>query len=264
MDPWNAIRSAAADRRSGSVPVALRAAQGLAHLTAERDILRAGRALLRAHPAMAPLWRLLAESLGARDPGVAAGRFAERLRAETDASADALRWILGRRGAVILTHSSSSTVVAALGRVRGRVGGVICTQSLPGGEGRPLARRLEREGYDVEVVPDAAIGSAALRADLALVGADAVSEGGVTNKVGTRLVALAARDAGIGCYALACSAKLMPAKTWARVRLAATDETTPLGLFDAVVTERGPRGVAATRRACARVQIPRRLAALAR
>lgn len=264
MDPWNSIRAAAADRRSGSVPIALRAAQGLAQLTAERDVLRAARALLRAHPTMAPLWRLLSDVLGARDPGAAAERFAERLTAEAAASADALRWILGRRGAVVLTHSSSSTVVAALDRVRARVGGVICTQSLPGGEGRALARRLERAGYHVEVVPDAAAGAAAQRADLALVGADALSEDGVTNKVGTRLVALAAHDAGIGCYALACSAKMMPARTWARVPLGPADETTPLGHFDAVVTERGPRGAAATRRACARVQIPRRLTALVR
>lgn len=263
MDPWNAIRAAAADRRSGAAQVALRAAQGLAGLRTERDVLRAARALLRAHPAMAPLWRLLAETLSAHDAGRAAERFAERLRDETAAAADAVRWIVSKRNSVVLTHSASSSVVAALERVRGRIEGVICTQSLPGGEGRALARRLTRLGFATDLVPDAAIAGAAARADVALVGADAVCEDGVVNKVGTRLVALAGRDAGIGCYAIASSAKHVPARIWSRIAAPAC-ETTPLWLFDAVVSERGPRGPQATKRTAARVHIPRTLVALVR
>ncbi|MBI4728566.1 MAG: hypothetical protein HY775_03580 [Acidobacteria bacterium] len=259
MDPWDQVRRAARDRRSGSVQIALRAARGLAGLSSRRDVLRAARALIRAHPEMAALWRLCAETLEADDPGAAAETFAQRLEAETEAAADAARWLTSRRSATILTHSSSSSVVAALERIRSRVGLVICTWSLPGGEGRVLSRRLEREGFESEAVPDAAIAGACERADLALVGADAVSEAAVVNKVGTRLVALAAREAGIGCYPLACSSKLVPEQIRARMR-SAMEEATPLELFDAVVTERGPLRPGHVRRAARRVTVPAALA----
>lgn len=258
MNAWEQIRRAASDRRSGSVEIALRAAEGLAGLDSRRDVLRAARALLRAHPAMAILWRLLAETLDAREPGRAAERFADRLRAETEAAADAVRWVVAKRSNVVLTHSASSSVVRALDRVRRRVAGVICTASLPGGEGRALARRLERDGFAVEVVPDAAVARACARADVALVGADAVTESAAVNKVGTRLVALAARDAGIGCYALASTAKMLPEKVWGRVN-APLYEATPLSLLDAVVTERGALRPGAVRRAVARIRIPAEL-----
>jgi translation initiation factor 2B subunit (eIF-2B alpha/beta/delta family) len=255
VNAWDQIRRAASDRRSGSVEIALRAAEGLGGLDARRDVLRAARALLRAHPAMAILWRLLAETLDAPEPGRAAQRFADRLRAETEAAADGVRWVVTRRANVVFTHSASSSVVLALRRVSKRVERVICSASLPGGEGRAVARRLERDGFAVEVVPDAAIAQACARADVALVGADAVTEKAAVNKVGTRLVALAARDAGIGCYALASTAKMLPEKVWARVH-APLYEATPLSLLDAVVTERGALRPGAVRHAVGRVRIP--------
>jgi len=53
MDPWDHIRRAVADTRSGSAQIAARAAQGFEGLSTRRDVMRASRALLRAHPAMA-------------------------------------------------------------------------------------------------------------------------------------------------------------------------------------------------------------------
>ncbi|MFA5891522.1 MAG: hypothetical protein WDA27_11335 [Actinomycetota bacterium] len=254
MDPWDHIRRAAADKRSGAVEIAARAAQGVAELRSRREVLRAARALLRAHPTMAPLWRLLTEALEGADT---AG-FAERLEADAAAAADAVRWIAAKRGNVVLTHSSSSGVVAALESTRHRVDKVLCTASLPGGEGRTLARRLERAGFCVEVVPDAGIARACERATVALVGSDSVTEQGVVNKLGTKLVALAARDAQIGCYAIGAGLKMLPARALGP-ELPAAYELTPLELFDAVLTERGPLRPAAVRRAVARVAIPEAL-----
>lgn len=254
MDPWDHIRRAASDTRSGSTEIAMRAAIGLAELTTRRDVARAARALLRAHPSMAALWRLLGEAHEADDIATAARAFASRLGVEREAASDGARWVVTKRNAIVLTHSSSSAVVDALQRVRGRIARVLCTTSLPGGEGRPLARRLTRDGFDTEIVPDAAIASACDEATIALVGADAITDEGVVNKVGTRLVALAAREAGIGCYAIACGSKMMPARA-----AHTTDplfDSTPLELFDAVLTERGPVRPAAVRRAVARIRIP--------
>lgn len=232
-------------------------------MTARRDVMRASRALLRAHPTMAALWRLCAAAHDADEPGAAAEEFAGRLEAQVEGAADALRWIAPRRNAVVLTHSASSSVLEALERVRSRIGTVVCTWSLPGGEGRALARRLERDGWDVDLVPDAAIAVEAGRASLALVGADAVGESAVVNKIGTRLVALAARDAGIGCYALACGLKMLPDSIALGLRAPAY-EATPLELFDAVVTERGALRPGHVRRAARAVEIPAALAAILR
>jgi translation initiation factor eIF-2B subunit delta len=252
MDPWDHIRRAVADTRSGSVAIAERAASGLERLTTRRDVMRAARALVRAHPAMGALWRLSAAALEGPD---ALGAYREALTAGTSAAADGTRWIVTKRNTIVLTHSASGSVVRALRRVRGKVSLVLCTTSLPGGEGRALARRLEIDGFDTEIVPDAAIARACEEATIALVGADAVTTDGVINKMGTALVALGAREAGIGCYAVAATAKLVPAGVW-RPDAAPAYESTPLELFDAVITERGPKRPGALRRAASRITIP--------
>ena len=257
MDGWEIVRRAASDDRSGAAEIAARAAEGLALLGAQRDVARAARHLVRAHPAMAPLWRLGAATLSAKDHRAAARRFGEALAVESDGVARAAEWALPRR-AVVVTHSASSNVFAALVRHHARVTRVICTVSLPGGEGRALARRLEREGIETEVVPDAAVGRAASEADVALCGADAITEQAAVNKVGTMLLALAAEQAGIGFYVLAGTSKFLPARAW-RPDDAPAYEATPLALVDAVVTERGPMGTAAIRRAVRRIELPRAL-----
>jgi translation initiation factor 2B subunit (eIF-2B alpha/beta/delta family) len=259
MDGWEMIRRAAADRRSGAAEIAARAAEGLALLGAQRDVARASRHLVKAHPAMAPLWRLAATTLASKDHRDAARRFGERVAAESEGVARAAEWALPRR-AVVLVHSSSSNVFAALTRHGGRIERVMCTASVPGGEGRAFARRLERAGIDAEVIPDAAVGRASEDASVAFVGADAVTEDGVVNKVGTLLVALAAQQAGIGFYVLAGTSKLLPARAW-RSEDAPFYEETPLTLVDALITERGPMGTAAIRRAVRRIELPRALTA---
>jgi len=255
MDPWDHIRKAVSDTRSGSVQIASRAASGFERLTTRRDVMRAARALLRAHPAMAALWRLSAAALSDDDDPA---DYAEQLVAATAAAADATRWVITKRNTVVLTHSSSGSVVRALERVRGKVALVLCTASIPGGEGRALARRLEASGFEAEVVPDAGIARACEQAGIALVGADAVTEEGVINKVGTALVALAARETGIGCYAVAATGKFVPSEFW-RPDAAPAYESTPLELFDAVITEKGPKRTGAVRRAVARVELPEAL-----
>ena len=255
MDPWDHIRKAVADNRSGSVQVAHRAALGFESLTTRRDVMRAARALLRAHPAMAALWRLCAAALEGQEEAAA---YAEQLASATTAAADATRWVITKRKTVVLTHSSSGSVVRALERVRGKVSLVMCTASIPGGEGRALARRLETAGFETSVIPDAGIARACEEADVALVGADAVTDEGVVNKVGTAILALGAREAEIGCYAIAATGKLVPSEFW-RPEASPAYESTPLELFDAVITERGAKRPGYVRRAAARLELPEKL-----
>lgn len=261
MDAWDTLRRVAADRRSGAAELGARACGALAELTTKRDVMKAARRLLREHPAMAPLWRAFALALVQEPEAVLALR--DQMISESDGVVRAAAgWAIGRR-ARVLTHSASGTVFETLVRAGRRIDEVVCTVSLPGGEGRPFARRLEKEGFDVTVVGDAEIARAAAGATIALVGADAVSEEVVVNKIGTRLVALAARDAGIPCYALAGTTKLLPSEAW-NPEAAPDCEGTPLELLDAVVTERGPMSPPQIRRAAARIDIPPALLGLVR
>lgn len=89
-------------------------------------------------------------------------------------------------------------------------------------------------------------------AGVMLVGADAITPQTIVNKVGTYACALAAREHGIACYALAGTSKLLPHELG---ELPAAFEATPLELFDAVISERGPMRAAAIRRAATKIVV---------
>lgn len=256
MNPWDILRRVAADTRSGAAEIAERTAVAVADLTSEREVIRAARTLLRRHAAMAPLWRVFAAAL---DSPLALATIAAQIEGEADAVGRAATgWALPKRASV-LTHSWSSTVHAAIGRGgKARIGSVVVTTSLPGGEGRAFVARLRREGVQARVIADAAAARECATADVVLVGADAVTGESVINKVGTMHLALAAREHGVPCYALAGTSKLMPHEAW-RPERAPAYEATPLSLFDAVIFEKGPMRPPAVRRAAARIAIPDRL-----
>lgn len=118
-------------------------------------------------------------------------------------------------GAVILTHSRSSTVLAALklSKKEGKLFDVIVTESRPNLEGRTLARELAEDQIPVRLIVDSMAATAVEGADRVLVGADAITGHGVVNKVGTRAVALAARDADVPVTVAAESSKAWVKKT---------------------------------------------------
>jgi translation initiation factor 2B subunit (eIF-2B alpha/beta/delta family) len=129
---------------------------------------------------------------------------------------------------------------------------VIVAESEPGGEGARVARTLTGAGLEVVVITDSAIASAleAFNVDLVMVGADAVApSGAILNKVGTRLAALAARDAGIPFHAVASRDKVQAGEGGALVtgNLSAASEYrpvfewTPPHLVSGVVMENGIR-----------------------
>jgi hypothetical protein len=76
-------------------------------------------------------------------------------------------------GMTLLTISHSSQVEDLL-RTLPASCRVLAASSLPGGEGRALAARLEEGGQAAEVVTDSGLARAAAAADLVLLGADAL------------------------------------------------------------------------------------------
>ncbi len=108
---------------------------------------------------------------------------------------------LVKDGMTVMTHSLSSTLVGAFRQLAGRDVRVIVTESRPQNEGYWLAKVLSEIGVHHDLVTDAQIGLAVQDADLVLFGAESLSfEGNVINKVGTHLLALAAREVDVPCY----------------------------------------------------------------
>jgi translation initiation factor 2B subunit (eIF-2B alpha/beta/delta family) len=186
------------------------------------DRFDTGGKVVRAHPEMAVLFntvdavfRRLEEQEDVSDVGAfrmeAVALLGEQERSLerslVAAAEEAARRI--DNGHVVATYSRSSTVERALmtAKAAGRLFDVVATESRPLLEGRTLAKVLAEQQVPVRVMVDAALGDAVANADLIMVGADAITQDGFVNKVGTRLVAMAAREAGVPVYVVAEAAK---------------------------------------------------------
>jgi ribose 1,5-bisphosphate isomerase len=109
-------------------------------------------------------------------------------------------------GSKVLTHCHSSTVTNMLRRAKedGKTFEVICTESRPVFQGRITAWEMLDAGIDTTLIVDSAVRYFMNEVDLVVVGADAItSEGNVINKIGTSMVALAAKEARTSFY-VAC------------------------------------------------------------
>lgn len=246
-------------------------------------VAETARALLEAQPAMAPLFALACTVLRAAAaapeapaPAVrqALSEFATRLdrvAREVPERAEGLVPAGGR----VLTLSASSTVQRALCLAAARrTFDVMCLEGRPALEGRDMALRLSQKGIPVTLGVDAACGAVVRDCDVVLVGADAIGDLGVVNKIGTRAAALLARRAGVPIFSLADTTKLLPAgwaqelddarspdEVWAEPPAGVSVwnryfEATPLSWFDGVVTEDGLRAEADIEALRARLQVP--------
>lgn len=226
-----AIAAIAEDSVSGAVEIAEKGAEVLARLArveaASDDtwlhaaLLEAGWALIQAHPTMAPLVNLVNETLWTIE-GAQAGRarsaiegtineFKRRLRVHEAAIAESALRLIPDDGTV-LTIGRSTTVRAALRHAQraGRRFRVICAESRPACEGRTLAAELAASGMAVTFAVDALVVAMVSEAQLVLIGADYLSGHGLSNKVGSYGLALAAQASGVPIYTLCSSEKFLP------------------------------------------------------
>jgi translation initiation factor 2B subunit (eIF-2B alpha/beta/delta family) len=161
--------------------------------------------------------------------------------------------------ATVLTHSRSSIVVEAMVEASklGKRFSVVATESRPLCEGRMLASEIRRAGIPVTVIADAAADAALETVSLVLAGADRVTPANVVNKIGTRMIALAARERNVPVHVACDSSKFIAAREaddcadehpsaelWpdappdVRV-LNRYFEAVPLDLISSIVTEQG-------------------------
>jgi ribose 1,5-bisphosphate isomerase len=117
-------------------------------------------------------------------------------------------------GSKVLTHCHSSTVTNMLMRAKqeGKSFEVICTESRPVFQGRITAREMLEAGIKTTMIVDSAVRYFMNDVDLVVVGSDAItSEGNVINKIGTSMVALAAKEARTPFYVASELLKFDPA-----------------------------------------------------
>ena len=113
----------------------------------------------------------------------------------------------------ILTHCHSSTVTNMLLKAKdeGKSFEVVCTESRPVFQGRITSKEMLDAGIDTTLIVDSAVRYFVNGVDLVLVGADAItSEGNVINKIGTSMVALAAKEARTPFYVVSELLKFDP------------------------------------------------------
>ncbi len=254
------------------------------------------RAAQAAQPSMALVHQLAARALDVADASVrredsvvafrdslALSCAAERedlARLPGEVAAWAVR-ALSAPGGWIATLSSSATVAAAfaLARERGLRPGALVGESRPRFEGRDLAAALGAAGIPAWLVVDAALPVLLSQASALWIGADAVTDRGVINKVGSFAAALAAREHSVPVYALAARRKFLPARTPAlridemppeEVWSGAPEtvkprnlyfELVPLPLFTGIVVEDGVLGPAEAAVLARERELPAELAA---
>lgn len=152
-------------------------------------------------------------------------------------------------GDSFMTISYSSTVAHVLrSMAKNRDIRVIVAEALPGGEGRQFARQLSGYNMDVELIHDSTVFARMGDVQAVLVGADSVTISGVVNKVGTRVLAEAARAFGIKAYAVCGWSKISPVALSDLVvhknvlgknlvEHVQVFESTPLELFNSIITD---------------------------
>lgn len=113
----------------------------------------------------------------------------------------------------VFTHCHSNTVCGILKEAKkeGKNIKVICTETRPKFQGYLTARELAAAGIPVTLIVDSAARVYMKRADIVLLGADAISvNGAVINKIGSSLISLAAKEQRKPVYVVAGIHKIDP------------------------------------------------------
>ena len=250
------------DREHGARQLALEALRALAEVAPDADsgeLRDCARALVLARPMMAAIENAMAlaweRCQATGDPVKGTAEAIERLETAPDGMTASARGVIPRDTLITLTYSSA--VIEVLNRLRPRR--VIVSESRPLYEGQRTARALAGQGISLTLITEAQMALFVREAEAVVVGADSVqADGSLVNKVGTHLLALAARAEKVPLYVLAETLKVaapsqpqrftveegkrheVSRMRWLEVRNVYF-EVTPARLVTAYVTEEGVR-----------------------
>lgn len=113
-------------------------------------------------------------------------------------------------GSKVYTHCHSSTVTDALISKPVKNFSVILTETRPLYQGRKTAKLLSAAGIPVSFYSDSAMHEAVEKADIIMLGADAILKDGVINKIGSEAISEIASVHKIPVYILSDSWKFYP------------------------------------------------------
>lgn len=255
---WRRVVAAATDRvgsaatvgadAAGAIGDLLRTVVDLAPDSFPEALLDAVDLLIANQQAMAPIMQLRNEVYLHADSGPEAvahavadleSRIRESWRGIVETGRDLIP-----DGGTVLIHSASSTVRTLLEVARDSADfAVVCTRAMPIGEGIEMAAELRAGGFEVELIDDDVAIEVLAGMDLVLAGADAIGPTQVINKVGTAVLAGAAKAIGIPFYLVAGSGKILPEDLFgaALQRRGREDlsEAISLEVFTGVITDIG-------------------------
>jgi ribose 1,5-bisphosphate isomerase len=207
-----------ADRELGAGSLARAAARAFEKLVALvprgeyqafKPLLLSGLTALRdVRPAMAPAVNMMSDLLDdfrriedakaliqTIERHVKAAEWAEAEVAKQAARFVTVAVVRAARPEVVLTHSYSGTVLRSLVAMGDKLARVYVCEARPMLEGRRLATRLAEEDIPVTLITEAQVFLLMPEIDRVILGADAVlADGTAINKVGSRQIAVAARE----------------------------------------------------------------------
>lgn len=256
------VKRVRTDTTSGASEIALFASESVGRFTrgprAElRGIREFAIALVDAQPNMAPIWNLANSILLSELDGPSLAEICKRTSEHhrTAAKRVGANAALALRDCVLVTNSSSKAIYeAVLAASRRTRISVLLPESGPKREGLDMAKQLARSGVDVTLFGDSSLSRAVSKADIALVGVDAVTRSSVIGKVGILNLVLSSREYSIECLACGDSSKFAPiglvedsrpareiaSRLPSRVRVENVYfEEAPIARFSWIVTESG-------------------------
>ncbi len=207
------------DRLHGSTQLYASALEALMVCAVGRpgDWARWARELAAAHPSLAA-FRYLSDQLNqlrSQPRDRVQSRVGNMLR-DLESYRERVRGELAPRlgpNAKVAVHSHSRVVVELLEDLdqAGRLAGVWCGRSLPGGEGAAMAEALACLSAPVVLCEDEQLRARLPEMDALLLGADAFTDKAFLNKIGTRSLCRKAGAVGAQVHVLAQSFKHVPA-----------------------------------------------------
>lgn len=207
-----AVKEIRSDRERGARQLALATLEALRAVAPDctgEEFREHARALALARPMMAATQNAVALAwsryLDTGNAVHAVDDVIEAIETATDGMAAAARRVVPT--GTLMTYSYSSSVIELLGRLKPRR--VIVSETRPSHEGIRMARELVAQGISMTLITEAQMALFAQEADAVVVGADTIlPEGDLINRIGTRLLALAARDADVPLYAISETLKV--------------------------------------------------------
>lgn len=211
------------DNRSGASELLDKAAEFLKEqidsVDSQRQLQKTCIDLVRAQPRMAPMIHLadtvmqgLSGDSGLNPCAVVQviDIFLEKRRQSQNRIKEHLRQLIPD-GACVGIYSRSSLVIKSLQHCAKHTRFSVCLcESRPMLEGQTAALELLESGIAVTFRVDAGMSALVNQADLLLVGADTVQPSAVTNKIGSRVLALTAHADGKPLYCAASFDKFLP------------------------------------------------------